>query len=153
MFYPNKYLKPENTCDGISHFYKKNLKFIPYNDIENTRKILETKGSSVMTHEIIPFLKDLTNKFEIRTFVIGKPVQKDNTPSEIEYDILKFIKILHNTFPDINIDRYDERFTSVIAHKTIISSGMKKSKRNNKFLVDKISATVILQSYLENLDK
>lgn len=121
--------------------------------ITDDLNIIASGLDTVMTHEIIPFLKDLTNKFEIRTFVIGKPVQKDNTPSEIEYDILKFIKILHKTFPDINIDRYDERFTSVIAHKTIISSGIKKSKRNNKFLVDKISATVILQSYLENLDK
>ena len=60
---------------------------------------------------------------------------------------------MQKTFPDINIDRYDERFTSVIAHKTIINSGIKKSKRKNKLLVDKISATIILQSYLENLDK
>ena len=121
--------------------------------ITDDLNIIASGLDTVMTPEIIPFLKDLTNKFEIQTFVIGKPVQKDNTPSEIEYDILKFIKILHKAFPDINIDRYDERFTSVIAHKTIISSGIKKSKRNNKLIVDKISATIILQSYLENLDK
>ena len=121
--------------------------------ITDDLNIIASGLDTVMTHKIIPFLKELTNKFEIQTFVIGKPVQKDNSPSEIEYDILNFIKILYKTFPDINIDRYDERFTSVIAHKTIISSGIKKSKRKNKFLVDKISATVILQSYLENLDK
>ena len=62
-------------------------------------------------------------------------------------------KFTYTGVPNINIDSYDERFTSVIAHKTIISSGIKKSKRNNKLIVDKISATIILQSYLENLDK
>ena len=66
--------------------------------ITDDLNIIASGLDTVMTHEIIPFLKDLTNKFEIRTFVIGKPVQKDNTPSEIEYDILKFIKILHKTF-------------------------------------------------------
>ena len=73
--------------------------------ITDDLNIIASGLDTVMTHEIIPFLKDLTNKFEIQTFVIGKPVQKDNTPSEIEYDILKFIKILHKTFPDINIEK------------------------------------------------
>ena len=121
--------------------------------ITDDLNIIASGLDTVMTPNIISFLKDLALKVKKQTIVVGKPIQKDNTPSKIEHDILKFIQILKKTFPDINIDRYDERFTSVIAKKTIIKSGIKKKKRNNKLLVDKISATIILQSYLENLNK
>ena len=71
--------------------------------------------------------------------------------SSSKSEILKFIKILKNNFPLIKLDRYDERFTSVIAKKVILESGINKTKRRNKSLVDKISATIILQSYLEKI--
>jgi putative Holliday junction resolvase len=86
----------------------------------------------------------------VNILVIGKPLQKNNSPSEIESSIILFIKKLNINFPQIIIKRYDERFTSLIAKKTIIEGGIKKMKRRNKDLVDKISATIILQSYLEN---
>ena len=76
-------------------------------------------------------------------------MQKDNTESFIELKILVFIQKLKNSIPKVKIDRYDERYTSVIAKKTLISSGIGKKKRKNKNLVDSISATVLLQSYLE----
>ena len=106
--------------------------------------------NTISNLEIISFLRETIKKENVNILVIGKPSQKDNTPSEIEYSILGFINKLTIIFPQIIIERYDERFTSLIAKKTIIEGGIKKMKRRNKDLVDKISATIILQSYLEN---
>jgi len=105
--------------------------------------------TTVSNSEIIPFLKKTINKEQVDTIVIGKPLQSNNRPSEIEDQILLFIKNLNKIFPKIIITRYDERFTSLLAKKTINNSGISKKKRKNKSLVDKISATIILQSYLE----
>ena len=74
----------------------------------------------------------------------------NNTPSQIEPNILKFIKKIKKQFDMIKIERYDERFTSIVAKKTIANSGLKKNKKKDKKLIDKISATLILQSYLKN---
>ena len=105
--------------------------------------------TTVSNSEIIHFLKKTINKEQVDTIVIGKPLQSNNRPSEIEDQILLFIKNLNKIFPKIIITRYDERFTSLLAKKTINNSGITKKKRKNKSLVDKISATIILQSYLE----
>ena len=112
--------------------------------------IIASGLDTVSNENILSFLKNLTIKNKIDTIVIGKPLQKNNQPSDIEVEILKFINILKNNFPLIKLERYDERFTSVIAKKVILESGINKTKRRNKSLVDKISATIILQSYLEN---
>ena len=112
--------------------------------------IIASGLDTVSNENTLSFLKNLTIKNKIDTIVIGKPLQKNNQPSDIEVEILKFINILKNNFPLIKLDRYDERFTSVIAKKVILESGINKTKRRNKSLVDKISATIILQSYLEN---
>lgn len=112
--------------------------------------IIASGLDTVSNENILSFLKNLTIKNKIDTIVIGKPLQKNNQPSDIEVEILKFINVLKNNFPLIKLDRYDERFTSVIAKKVILESGINKTKRRNKSLVDKISATIILQSYLEN---
>jgi len=112
--------------------------------------IIASGLDTVSNENILSFLKKLTIKNKIDTIVIGKPLQKNNQPSDIEVEILKFINVLKNNFPLIKLDRYDERFTSVIAKKVILESGINKTKRRNKSLVDKISATIILQSYLEN---
>ncbi len=105
--------------------------------------------TTISNSEIIPFLKKTINKEQVDTIVIGKPLQSNNRPSEIEDQILLFIKNLNKIFPKIIITRYDERFTSLLAKQTINNSGITKKKRKNKSLVDKISATIILQSYLE----
>ena len=112
--------------------------------------IIASGLDTVSNENILSFLKKLKIKNKIDTIVIGKPLQKNNQPSNIEVEILKFINVLKNNFPLIKLDRYDERFTSVIAKKVIVESGINKTKRRNKSLVDKISATIILQSYLEN---
>ena len=117
--------------------------------ISDESRVLAFGLDTVSVSEIIPFLTQIVNKEHIDVFVIGKPLQKDNTQSEIENEILRFIKKLKLIFPQIVIERYDERFTSLIAKKTIIESGIKKKKRADKKLVDKISATLILQSFLE----
>ena len=117
--------------------------------ISDESRVLAFGLDTVSVSEIIPFLTQIVNKEHIDVFVIGKPLQKDNTQSEIENEILRFIKKLNLIFPQIVIERYDERFTSLIAKKTIIESGINKKKRADKNLVDKISATLILQSFLE----
>lgn len=117
--------------------------------ISDESRVLAFGLDTVSVLEIIPFLTQIVNKEHIDIFVIGKPLQKDNTQSEIENEILRFIKKLKLIFPQIVIERYDERFTSLIAKKTIIESGINKKKRADKKLVDKISATLILQSFLE----
>ena len=118
--------------------------------ISDESRILSFGLETISNSEIIPYLTQIKNKEDIDIFVIGKPLKKDNTPFEIENEIIRFVKKLKITFPQIIIERYDERFTSLIAKKTIIESGINKKKRRNKKLVDKISATLILQSYLEN---
>ena len=117
--------------------------------ISDESRVLAFGLDTVSVLEIIPFLTQIVNKEHIDVFVIGKPLQKDNTQSEIENEILRFIKKLKLIFPQIVIERYDERFTSLIAKKTIVESGINKKKRADKKLVDKISATLILQSFLE----
>ena len=115
--------------------------------------IIASALDTVSSNNIIPFLNKIVEKNDIKTIVVGQPLQKDYSPSLIEKEILKFIDLLKNKFPNISLERYDERYTSVIAKKVIIQSGISKSKRRDKSLVDKISATIILQSYLENLKK
>lgn len=118
--------------------------------ISDESQILAFGLTTVSNLEITSFLSEIIEKEKVNILVIGKPLQNNNSPSEIEISIISFIKKLNINFPQIIIKRYDERFTSLIAKKTIIDGGIKKMKRRNKDLVDKISATIILQSYLEN---
>lgn len=103
---------------------------------------------TVKTNELIKFLIDYTNKEQVELFIVGQPKQMNNSDSESEKHILSFLKQLEKSLPKIPIKRIDERFTSKIAFQTMIDSGLKKKQRRNKGLVDEISATIILQSYL-----
>ena len=103
---------------------------------------------TVKTGELIKFLIDYTNKEPVELFIVGLPKQMNNSDSESEKHILSFLKQLKKSLPKIPIKRIDERFTSKIAFQTMIDSGLKKKQRRNKGLVDEISATIILQSYL-----
>ncbi|WP_203258818.1 Holliday junction resolvase RuvX [Hyunsoonleella ulvae] len=111
-------------------------------------QIIASGLTTVSTHELIPFLKDYLLKENVDLFLVGEPKQLDNTPSESEVLILSFLQKLHKAFPKIPIERVDERFTSKMAFQTMIDSGLKKKQRKNKALIDEISATLILQSYL-----
>ena len=104
--------------------------------------------TTVETKDLISFLKNYCSKGTVESFVIGLPKQMNNQPSESEQLIQPFLKTLRNTFPEIAIEREDERFTSKMAFQTMLDSGMKKKKRKDKAIVDEISATLILQSYL-----
>ena len=103
---------------------------------------------TVKTNELIKFLINYTNKEQVELFIVGQPKQMNNSDSESEKHILSFLKQLEKSLPKIPIKRIDERFTSKIAFQTMIDSGLKKKQRRNKGLVDEISATIILQSYL-----
>ena len=89
-----------------------------------------------------------SNIENVELFVIGEPKQMNNQASESEIYIQSFIEKLTKAIPDIPIKRVDERYTSKMAFQTMIDSGLKKNQRKNKALVDEISATLILQSYL-----
>jgi len=102
----------------------------------------------VPTKELLVFLKDYVSKEDVELFLVGEPKQMNNTASESEAYILPFLSKLEKQFPNIPIKRVDERFTSKMAFQTMIDSGLKKNQRKNKALVDEISATLILQSYL-----
>ncbi|HLU50664.1 MAG TPA: Holliday junction resolvase RuvX [Flavobacteriaceae bacterium] len=114
-------------------------------------KIIASGLTTVETNTLLTFLKDYISKEKVELFVVGQPLQKDNTPSEIEAEILVFLEKLSKEIPQIPIVRVDERYTSKIAFQTMIDSGLKKKQRQNKSLIDEISATIILQEYLYNL--
>lgn len=103
---------------------------------------------TVETSEILTFLEAYCTDEEVVLFVVGLPKQMNNLPSESEQFIKSFIRNLKRTFPEIPIKREDERFTSKMALQSMIDSGIKKKQRQNKAMVDEISATLILQSYL-----
>lgn len=116
--------------------------------ITDPLQLIASGLTTVDTKDLISFLKDYCSKTSVETFVVGLPKQMNNQPSESEQFIQQFLKTLKNTFPKTSIEREDERFTSKMAFQTMIDSGMKKKKRQNKAVVDEISATLILQSYL-----
>ena len=107
--------------------------------------------TTVHSKDVIQFLKDYLAKEKVDCIVVGEPRQMDNTRSDASRFIEPFVKHLTRTFPGVKIERMDERFTSRMAFQTMIDSGLKKKARQNKELVDQVSATIILQSYLEKL--
>ena len=104
--------------------------------------------TTVPTHELLDFLKKFVAHEKVAYFIVGEPKQMNNTPSEAEIFITPFLNRLKKVFPKIPIERQDERFTSKMAVQTMIASGLKKKKRRDKALIDEISATIILQAYL-----
>lgn len=104
---------------------------------------------TVPAAKIIDYLKNYTAKEQIGLFVVGYPMNMNNTPSEAARYVDTFLKQLKKNFPQIPVELEDERFTSVLAHRSMIDGGMKKMARRDKSVVDKISAGIILQSYLD----
>lgn len=113
-------------------------------------QIIASGLTTVDTKKIFSFLTEYLKKETVELFIVGEPKQMNNTASESEQFIQPFLKKLNTTFPKIPIKRIDERFTSKMAFQSMIDSGLKKKQRQNKALVDEISATLILQSYLYN---
>ena len=104
---------------------------------------------TVDSTKIIEYLQKYAASETITRFVVGWPTNMDGTPSEAAADVETFLKRLAKAFPEIPVTREDERFTSVLAHRVMIDGGMKASDRRDKASVDKISAAIILQSYLD----
>lgn len=105
---------------------------------------------TVLAHEVLDYLAKYIAREPVEKFVIGLPKQMNGQESESMQYIKPFVAGLQRKFPDIELVYVDERFTSVLAHKTMLDAGLKKKDRQNKELVDKISATIILQSYMES---
>lgn len=112
-------------------------------------QIIATSLDTVHSKDIIDFLKSYIEKEQVDCIVVGEPRQMNNTASESVKFIEPFVRRLKKAFPQIFIDRYDERFTSKMASQTMIAAGLKKKDRQNKSTIDKISAVIILQSYME----
>ena len=104
--------------------------------------------TTVPSEKVISYLKDYFSKENVSKVLIGEPKQMNGQPSESTPIIEKFVKEFSEQFPEMKIERVDERFTSKMAFQTMIDSGLKKKQRQNKALVDEIAATIMLQDYL-----
>ncbi len=113
-------------------------------------KIIANGLTTVHSKDIFTFLEDYLSKEEVETIVVGYPVTLKNEGAQSLKYINPFIKKLLIKFPKLNIETFDERFTSKLAQIAMIEGGMKKKDRQNKALTDKISATIILQSFMES---
>ena len=119
--------------------------------VTDSEKIVASGLTTVHAKDIMSFLKQYVSKETVSTFVVGEAKNLDNSPAESARFIEPFVRRLVKEFPDIQIHRVDERFTSKMAFQSMIDGGLKKKSRQNKALVDEISATIILQSYLDSL--
>lgn len=116
--------------------------------VTDINKIIASGLTALSTIEVIPYLIKYCEKNFIEKIIIGYPKKYNNTESQVETKIKDFIKKLNLSLPKIPVVRHDERFTSKIASNVILESGVGKRKRQDKLLVDKVSATILLQSYL-----
>ena len=113
-------------------------------------QIIANGLATVSTSSLIDYLKDYIAKEPVERIVIGRPTQPDGRPSENLARVEQFVDKWKKLYPDVPIEYYDERFTSVLAHQVVIDSGVKKKvRKENKGLIDEISATIILQDYMQ----
>jgi putative Holliday junction resolvase len=118
--------------------------------ITDELQLIASGLTTVSTSGLMDFLKKYFSTEKVELLLVGEPKQKDGAHSRIEEEIQPFLKKFSQAFPDIEVKRVDERYTSKMAFQTMIDSGLKKKQRQNKALVDEISATIILQEYLYN---
>lgn len=118
--------------------------------VTDPMQIIANGLTTVPTHKLVDFLLDYVGREKVERIVVGHPKQMNNEDSESMRYIVPFLNRLKKVLPEIPVELVDERFTSVLAHQAMIDGGLKKKARQNKALVDEISATIILQSYLES---
>jgi putative Holliday junction resolvase len=118
--------------------------------VTDTLQLIANGLATIETRELEKFIVDYVAKEDVSTIVVGKPTQMNGENSENMKRIEPFFNRLKKLFPDKEITYYDERFTSVLAHQAMLQSGIGKKARQNKALVDKISATIILEDYMQN---
>jgi len=112
-------------------------------------QIIASGLNTVLTPVLVDFLKKYFTENKVDEVVVGLPIDLKGNISEIETDILKFIEVFEKEFPTVKVNRFDERFTSKMASFFISQSGKSKKQRQEKGLIDKVSATIILQNFLE----
>ena len=105
---------------------------------------------TVATHELFDWLRSYVAREPVERIVVGEPRQPNGQPSENLERVMQFVNRWRKAVPDIPIELYDERFTSVLAHRAMLDGGLKKKSRQDKALVDEISATIILQDYMRS---
>jgi len=118
--------------------------------VSDTLQIIATALGTVHPNEIWNFLGDYLASEHVETFVVGKPLRLDGTPSQSAQHVVGFIRKLRKVYPEIPVIEVDERFTSKIATRVIAQSELKKHKRQEKSLIDTVSATLILQTYMDS---
>lgn len=118
--------------------------------VTDTLQLIANGLTTVPTHELLAFILGYVSKEPVERILVGLPKQMNNEASENMKRIEPFVRSLQKKLPDIPVEYVDERFTSVLAHRAMLDAGLKKKDRQNKALVDEISATIILQSYMEN---
>lgn len=116
--------------------------------VTDPMRIIASGLQTVETEKLFAFLRDYFSKEKVEIAIVGEPKQMDGTPSESAGMIEKFVTDFSREFPFLKIERIDERFTSKMASRTLIDSGLKKKKRQDKALLDEVSATIMLQDYL-----
>ena len=117
--------------------------------VSDPLQIIASGLDTVSTQNIFEYLENYLNQEEVETIVVGEPMHLDGNPAQIAHLVVGFVRKLQKLYPNINVVTHDERYTSVDAKKIILLSGAKKKKRRDKSLVDKISAVLILQDYME----
>ncbi|MBR3941011.1 MAG: Holliday junction resolvase RuvX [Bacteroidaceae bacterium] len=118
--------------------------------VSDEMQIIAGGLTTVATTELLDYILDYVKREPVERIVVGLPKQMNNEPSENMRRVEPFVNRLRKLLPDIPVDYHDERFTSVLAQRTIIEAGIRKMARRNKELVDEVSATIILQSYMES---
>lgn len=118
--------------------------------VSDPLQIIANGLTTVETSKIFDFLQDYLQKEQVSTIVVGLPKQMNNEASENMKRVEPFVNRLKKLYPQIPVVYYDERFSSKMAHQAMIDGGLKKKDRQNKALVDEISATIILQGYMES---
>lgn len=116
--------------------------------ITDELQLIASGLKTISTTELLPFLKQYFSDENVELVLIGEPKQRDGSDSQSESAIQEFLKKFTELFPQKKVERVDERFTSKMAFQTMIDSGLNKKQRRNKALIDEISATIILQTYL-----
>ena len=121
--------------------------------ISDSNKLISFPLETIETKNLLDYIKQISIDENIEIVVIGKPLRLNNEIHDLEEEIVKFIESLKNYLPNIQVERIDERFTSKISKQIIINSGVGKKNRRDKLIIDKISASLILESYLIQKNK
>jgi putative Holliday junction resolvase len=119
--------------------------------VTDPMQLIANSLDTVSAHDALNYIKGYVEREQVDKFVVGLPKQMNGTDSQSMQYITPFVKKMREMFPNIELIYVDERFTSVLAHKTMLDGGLKKKDRQDKALVDRISATIILQTYMESI--